>query len=55
MKKIYITPELEVTIFRIDKELLGSDNESGPANQVTNAWANNSEPESTSDFDDMPW
>ena len=54
MKKIYITPELEVTIFEINKDIL-SDNETGGGNVVTVPFSLDSEPEVTSDFNDMPW
>lgn len=54
MKKIYITPELEVTIFEINKDIL-SDNETGEGNVVTVPFSLDSEPEVTSDFNDMPW
>lgn len=54
MKKIYKTPELDITRFEIDKELLGSGGHD-PGNITENPWSSESTPEVTTDFADLPW
>ena len=55
MKKLYETPELDITRFEIDEELLGSGGNHGPGNVTENPWSSESKPEVTTDFGDIPW
>ena len=54
MKKIYMTPELDITRFEIASELLGSGGHD-PGNITENPWSSDSKPEVTTDFGDVPW
>lgn len=55
MKKLYITPELEITKFDIDTLVLSSNGNHDGGNIETNPWSSDSEPEVTTDFSDLPW
>ncbi|MCR5429764.1 MAG: hypothetical protein K6E58_00825 [Eubacterium sp.] len=49
MKKIYKTPELELTKFEVFKDVMGADD---PGNIITNPWTTSDPDETIGDFDD---